>query len=68
MAQGALQSEDVATGHHVVTGEGVPEDVSHLAGGIEATAKICATDAARHDMKSRPLPGMPTAKAISSDS
>jgi len=27
MAEDSLQAEDVATGHHVMTGEGVPQDV-----------------------------------------
>ena len=27
MPKDSLQAEDVATGHHVMTGEGVPEDV-----------------------------------------
>lgn len=35
-----LQAENVTTGHHVVTGEGVPQDVGHLARCVEATTLV----------------------------
>lgn len=38
--QDPQQPEDVAACHHVMTGEGMPEDVGHLARSIEATAKV----------------------------
>lgn len=36
----ALQTQDVTTAHHVMAGEGVPEDVSHLARSVEAATLV----------------------------
>lgn len=38
--QDSLQAENVATGHHVMTGEGVSHNVGHLARCVEATASV----------------------------
>lgn len=34
MAKNALKRENISTVHHVVTGEGMPEDVGELLGGL----------------------------------
>lgn len=39
--QDSLQAENVATGHHVMTRERVPQDVGHLARGVEAATLVC---------------------------
>ena len=35
-----LQAQDVTTAHHVMAGEGVPEDVGHLARCVEAATLV----------------------------
>lgn len=41
VSQDPLQAENVTTGHHVMTGKGVPQDVGHLARCIEAATLVC---------------------------
>src|SRR5690606_24552341 len=47
----SLQAENVATGHHVMTGEGVPQDVGHLPWRVESASFVGASKrgAARHE-------------------
>lgn len=40
----ALQTQDVTTAHHVMAGEGVPKDVGHLAGSVEAAAQVSRSE------------------------
>ena len=51
MSQDPLQPEDVAACHHVVTGEGVPENVGHLAWGIEAATLVGTAECRSTRMK-----------------
>lgn len=44
MPEDSLQRQDVPTLHHVVAGERVPEDVSHLAWGVETGTLIGFTE------------------------
>ncbi len=40
--QDPLQAENVTTGHHVMTGKGVPQNVGHLARRVEAATLVGA--------------------------
>lgn len=52
----ALQTQDVTTAHHVMAGEGVPEDVSHLARSMEAATLVSRAECrpAGHEQPSIP--------------
>lgn len=49
--QDPLQAENVATSHHVMTGEGVSQDVGHLPWSVEPASFVGTSEcgAARHE-------------------
>ncbi|MDT4835474.1 hypothetical protein FQZ97_691410 [compost metagenome] len=59
VSEDPLQAENVPTAHSVMTSEGVPEDMGHLAWGVETTALVGTPECSPTGHEQATVPGHP---------